>query len=108
LDTFAEAPRFNAAGALYRQHSPSINMNYPPLQWQTYDIEFHAAKFDSSGKKTKNAVVTVIHNGVTVQDHYEITAKTGAGAAEGPTPGSIQLQGHNNPVFYRNVWVVEK
>jgi hypothetical protein len=108
LDNFAEAPRFNGIGALYRQHSPSINMCYPPLQWQTYDIEFHAAKFDPSGKKVKNAIVTVIHNGVTVQDHYEITAKTGAGAQEGPTPGSIQLQGHNNPVFYRNIWVAEK
>jgi 3-keto-disaccharide hydrolase len=108
LDSFAETPHFNGCAAMYRQHSPSINACYPPLQWQTYDIDFHAAKFDASGKKTKNAVVTVIHNGVTVQDHYELTAKTGAGAPEGPTPGSIQLQGHNNPVFYRNIWVVEK
>jgi len=108
LDNFAEFPRFNGIGALYRQHTASVNMCYPPLQWQTYDIEFHAAKFDASGKKVKNAVVTVILNGVMVQDHYEITAKTGAGAKEGPTPGAIQLQGHDNPVFYRNIWVVEK
>lgn len=108
LDTFAEFPRFNGCGGIYRQHSPILNMSYPPLQWQTYDIEFRAARFDAGGKKSKNAVVTVIQNGVLVQDHYEITAKTGAGAKEGPTPGAIQLQGHNNPVFYRNIWVVEK
>ncbi|HEY8750981.1 MAG TPA: DUF1080 domain-containing protein [Tepidisphaeraceae bacterium] len=108
LDSFAEAPRFNGCGAIYRQHAPKLNMCYPPLQWQTYDIEFHAAKFDADGKKTKGAVVTVNHNGVIVQDHYEITAKTGAGAKEGPTPGAIQLQGHNNPVFYRKVWVIAK
>jgi hypothetical protein len=106
LDNFAEFPRFNGCGGIYRQHSPILNMCYPPLQWQTYDIEFHAAKFDADGKKTKNASVTVNQNGVIVQDHYEITAKTGAGAKEGPKPGAIQLQGHNNPVFYRNVWVI--
>jgi hypothetical protein len=106
LDTFGHPPEFNGCGSLYRQHAPSVNMCYPPLRWQTYDIDFHAAKFDSSGKKIHNAVVTVKQNGVIVQDHYEITAKTGAGAKEGPEPGSIQLQGHNNPVFFRNVWVV--
>jgi len=106
LDTFGHPPEFNGCGSLYRQHSPSVNMCYPPLRWQTYDIDFRAAKFDSNGKKTHNAVVTVKQNGVIVQDHYEITAKTGAGAKEGPEPGAIQLQGHNNPVFFRNVWVI--
>jgi len=106
LDTFGHGPEFNGCGSLYRQKSPLVDMCYPPLQWQTYDIEFHGAKFDASGKKTQNATVTVNHNGVIVQDHYSITAKTGAGAREGPAPGPIQLQGHNNPVFFRNVWVV--
>ena len=106
LDTFGHPPEFNGAGSLYRQHSPIVNMCYPPLRWQTYDIDFHAAKFDSTGKKVHNAVVTVKHNGVVVQDHYEITNKTGAGAKEGPEPGPIQLQGHHNPVFFRNIWVI--
>ena len=106
LDTFGHPPEFNGCGSLYRQHAPGVNMCYPPLRWQTYDIDFHAAQFDPSGKKIHNAVVTVRQNGVIVQDKYQITAKTGAGAKEGPEPGSIQLQGHNNPVFFRNVWVV--
>ncbi len=107
LDTFGHPPEFNGAASTYRQTAPKINMCYPPLRWQTYDIDFTAARFDASGKKTNNAKVTVRYNGVIVQDHTELTNKTGAGKPEGPQPGSIQLQGHNNPVFFRNIWVVE-
>jgi hypothetical protein len=108
LDTFGHAPEFNGSGSIYRQHAPGVNMCYPPLQWQTYDIEFHAAKFDAGGRKTQDAEITLNHNGVIVQDHYKITNKTGAGHAEGPAPGPIWLQDHHNPVFFRNVWIVEK
>ncbi|HEV2688623.1 MAG TPA: DUF1080 domain-containing protein [Bryobacteraceae bacterium] len=108
LDTFGHKPEFNGMGSTYRQTAPLINMCYPPLQWQTYDIDFTAAKFDSSGRKTRNAVVTARVNGVLVQDHTELTNKTGAGKPEGPEAGPIQLQGHNNPVFFRNIWVIEK
>jgi hypothetical protein len=108
LDTFGHPPEFNGAASTYRQTAPKINMSYPPLRWQTYDIDFTAAKFDSQGKKTKNAVVTVRYNGVVVQDHTELTNKTGAGKPEGPQPGPIQLQGHGNPVFFRNIWITEK
>ena len=108
LDTFGHPPEFNGCGATYRQTSPKVNMCYPPLRWQTYDIEFQAAKFDDSGKKIHNAVVTVRQNGVIVQDHTELSNKTGAGKPEGPAAGPIQLQGHNNPVFFRNIWVIGK
>lgn len=108
LDTFGHPSEFNGCGSMYRQHAPILNMCYPPLQWQTYDIHFQAAQFDASGKKTHNAVVTIKHNGVVIQDHYELTNKTGAGNKEGPEPGPIWLQEHHNPVFYRNIWIVEK
>jgi hypothetical protein len=108
LDTFGHPSEFNGIGSMYRQKAPLVNMCFPPLQWQTYDIDFQAPKFDAEGKKTQNAIITVILNGVTVQDHYEITAKTGAGKPEGPQPGPIYFQDHHNPVVFRNIWIVEK
>ena len=56
-------PEFNGAASTYRQTAPKINMCYPPLRWQTYDIDFTAAKFDPQGKKIKNAIVTVRYIG---------------------------------------------
>ena len=83
-------------------------MCLPPLSWQTYDIDFEGARYDGE-KKTKNAVMTVKLNGVLVQDHVEVPhTTTAAGTKEGPEPGPIQLQNHGNPVFYRNIWIVEK
>lgn len=95
------------SGEIYKQKVPDVSMNYPPLSWQTYDIDFQGAQFDGD-KKVKNAVITLKHNGVVVQDNYEITAKTGAGDKEGPTPAPIKLQNHGNPVFFRNIWLIEK
>ncbi len=95
------------SGEIYKQKVPDVSMNYPPLSWQTYDIDFQGAQFDGD-KKIKNAVITLKHNGVVVHDKYEITAKTGAGKAEGATPAPILLQNHGNPIFFRNIWLIEK
>lgn len=108
LDSFGLAGKNNECGGIYSKTEPSVNMCLPPLVWQTYDIDFTAAKFDGEGKKTKNAVITVKHNGVTIHDKVEIAGPTGGGKKEDPTGGAIQLQGHGNPVFYRNVWLVKK
>jgi hypothetical protein len=85
-----------------------VNACFPPLSWQTYDIDFEAARFDAEGKKTKNAIATVRHNGILIHDHVEIPGSTGGGHPEKAEPGPIQLQGHGNPVFFRNIWIVEK
>ena len=95
-------------GCLYKFKLADLNMCFPPLAWQTYDITFTAATFED-GKKTKNARITVIHNGVKIHDDVELPQGTGAGAkkeeiAEGP----IVLQGHGNPIRYRNVWLIKK
>ena len=82
-------------------------MCLPPLAWQTYDIWFTAARFDSEGKKTKNARITVKHNGIKIHDDVEIKNKTGAGKKEEPTRRPIRLQDHGNPVVFRNIWIVE-
>lgn len=106
LDSFGLDGKLNEAGALYQTKTPDVNMCFPPLYWQTYDIYFTAAKFDDADKKTANARITVYHNGITVQDDFEIPNKTGGGHQEGPGPGKIKLQHHSNPVVFRNIWIV--
>jgi hypothetical protein len=109
LDSFGLAGRDNECGGIYKIASPSINMCFPPLSWQTYDVDFTEAEYDASGKKTKNARMTVRHNGVVIHDDVELPNRTTASPlAEGPEPGFVHLQDHGNPVRYRNIWVVEK
>jgi len=108
LDSFGQPLNAGVCASVYRQTPPAFIMSYPPLSWQTYDIDFEAPRWDAQGKKVKNAVITVRHNGVLVHDKREVTSKTGAGKPEGPTPGLILLQNHGNPVFFRNVWIVDK
>ena len=109
LDSFGLKGENNECGGIYTLAKPALNMCYPPLAWQTYDIDFIAAKYDDGGKKTKNAVVTIKHNGVAIHENLELKEPTpGNGKPEDASGGPLQLQGHGNPVFYRNIWVVAK
>jgi hypothetical protein len=92
--------------ALYSKKTPDKNAAKPPAQWQTYDIEFKAPKFDASGKKTANARITVVWNGEKVHDDVELEGPLPGGTGEKPEGGGIRLQDHGNPVRYRNIWVV--
>lgn len=92
------------AGSLYKLKKPDQLVSRPAGEWQTYDIVFRAARF-KDGKKSENARITVVHNGVVIHDDFEIPRKTGAGKPEGPEPGPIKFQGHHNPVKFRNVWI---
>lgn len=92
-------------GCLYKFKLADTNMCLPPLVWQTYDITFTAPKF-ADGKKTANARVTVLHNGVKIHDDVELPKGTGAGGGRKEVPkGPIVLQGHGNPIRYRNIWI---
>ena len=107
LDSFGLSGENNECGGIYTQHKPKPNMCFPPMRWQTYDIEFTPAKFDESGKKVKNARATVKHNGVTIHDDIEFPKECPGGQKEEAKPGPFQFQNHGDPVVYRNVWVVE-
>lgn len=109
LDSFGLAGRNNECGGIYEIKDPDVNMCLPPLSWQTYDIDYTAPKFDDGGKKTVNARVTVRHNGVVIHNDVELPRATrGNPLEEGPRPGPVYMQDHGNPVYFRNIWVVEK
>ena len=109
LDSFGLKGENNECGGFYTIAKPLVNMCLPPLTWQTYDIEFTAAKFDASGKKTADARATVKHNGVLIHDNVALPKTTTSApiSTEGPT-GPIHLQNHNNEVRYQNIWLVKK
>ena len=96
------------AGAVYGQHPPLVNVCKAPGQWQTYDIIFHAPKFDGS-KLVRPADMTVLQNGVLIQDHWILTGPTAwkERPPYSPHPDKLplSLQDHGNPVRYRNIWI---
>jgi hypothetical protein len=108
LDSFGLKGANNECGGIYSVKDCDVNMCYPPLVWQTFDIDFTAAEF-KDGKKVNNARITVRHNGTLVQDNVEVDRATSAAPKpEGPEPGPIYLQDHHHPVRFRNLWFAEK
>jgi type 1 glutamine amidotransferase/mono/diheme cytochrome c family protein len=109
LDSFGLEGKMNETGGIYSIRDPDLNMCFPPLTWQTYDADFQAAKFDSDGNKIADAILTVRLNGVVVQQSVALKNKTTAAPVkEGPDPGPVFLQGHGNPVLFRNIWAVPR
>ena len=106
LDSYGLEGADNECGGIYQIAKPLVNMCAPPLQWQTYDITFHAAKIDTTGRKVTNARITVVHNGVVIRDNLELPKVTGGAVSEQEgQPAGLLLQDHGNPVQFRNVWV---
>ncbi|HZE96914.1 MAG TPA: family 16 glycoside hydrolase [Planctomycetota bacterium] len=103
LDSFGLKGENNECGGIYTIAKPAVNMCLPPLQWQTYDIEYHLA---SDGKP---ATMSVLHNGVKIHENVELKKHTTSAPDNGAddTPGPLHLQDHGNPVAYRNIWLVE-
>jgi hypothetical protein len=106
-DTYADGQ----AGAIYGQYPPLANASRPPGEWQTYDIAFRRPRFDKVGKLLEPARLTVIHNGILIQNNEEILGRTTwleslPYEAHGDR-GPIKLQDHDHPVRYRNIWIRE-
>lgn len=99
-------------GSLYKQAIPLAKASVPSGEWNSYDVIFHAPEFDESGVKTKSATITVLHNGILIQDHFELLGTTEyigwpKNTAHGPAPIKLQDHGDFSGVSYRNIWVRE-
>lgn len=99
-------------GSIYKQSVPLAKASVPSGEWNTYDIIYHAPEFNDNGEKTKSATITVLHNGILIQDHFEIKGTTEYIGWPKNNPhgkASIMLQDHgdNSRVSYRNIWVRE-
>lgn len=100
LDSFGLEGARNECGAFYGRRLPDVNMCYPPLAWQTYDVEFSDPEVDNDGKPKSKIRATVRHNGVVIHESYETRDKTAP-------LRRLHLQKHGNQVQYRNIWYVE-
>lgn len=112
LDSWENPTYFDGqAAAIYKQHPPLVNASKRPGEWQTYDIVFEGPRFDPGGKLIRPAIVTVFHNGVVVQNHFELIGETQydrpAEYSPHPEKQPIHIQFHGNPVRFRNIWVRE-
>ena len=108
---FERLSKFARCGGIHEMVGPRINMSFPPLSWQTYDIEFTAAAPPATDRKTAPAMISVQHNGITFHDKF-VLPPAAPGRPDSATtagrPGPIFLQDHGNPVRFRNIWVVER
>lgn len=112
LDSYINQTYFDGqAASLYKQWPPLVNACRKPGEWQTYDVIFDAPKFDGEGKLLKPAYVTVLHNGVLVQNHSELMGTTAWDRPPAYEPHAerlpLQIQDHGNPVRFRNIWLRE-
>jgi hypothetical protein len=112
LDSFENVTYADGqAAAIYGQYPPLVNASRSPGQWQAYDIIFTAPRFKSDGSLESPAYVTMLHNGVLVQNHTALIGAMAYRAVGEYTPhgskGPILLQDHGNPVRFRNIWVRE-
>ena len=111
LDSYTNKTYFDGqAGAIYSQQAPLVNCCRPPGQWQTYDIIYHVPRFTDDGALITPGRVTVLQNGVLIQDNVSIKGVT-TGSPAKYTKHNLKeplvLQDHGNPVRYRNIWVRE-
>ena len=112
LDSYENETYTNGqAASIYKQSPPLVNATKAPGEWNTYDIIFTAPRFNENGLLLSPAKLTVLHNGVLVQNNYELRGPTEYIGIPNYTKHDeklpIHLQDHGNPVSFRNIWVRE-
>ena len=114
LDSYENKTYSNGqAGSIYKQAIPLANASKKPGEWQVYDVIWNAPKFNADGSVQTPAHVTVIHNGVVVQNNYELKGETtyiGQPQYKKYESAPIKLQAHGDksePISFRNIWVRE-
>ena len=112
LDSYDNKTYFDGqCASIYKQSPPIVNASRPPGEWQTLDVIFTAPVFSEGGELVRPAYVTVLHNGLVVQNHFELQGGTSYVAAPKyeahPEKAPLDLQFHGNPVRFRNIWVRE-
>ena len=112
LDSYGLAGDNHECGSIYGKAAPKVHMCGPPLVWQSYDITYHAPRFDASGNLVKKGRITLDHNGKVIHEDLELPFSERAVKArrqrpDSRTPGRITLQHHGDPVEFRNIWIVE-
>ena len=111
LDSYESQTYSNGqAGSIYKQSVPLVNATRKPGEWQVYDVVYTAPRFSENGRVTIPAYITVLHNGVIIQNHTQINGPTeykGLPVYIAHGKASLKLQDHGNPVSYRNIWVRE-
>ena len=110
LDSYESKTYVNGqAGSMYKQSPPMVNAMKPPSEWEVYDVIYNAPKFDEkNGALLEPGYVTVLQNGIVVQNHTQLQGTTeyiGTPQWTAHGDGPIKLQDHGNPVSYRNIWI---
>lgn len=104
LNSAPRAPADNECGGFYAIKAPDYAMAFPAGVWQTYDIEFHAPKWNGT-QKAADAWTTIYHNGTMIHNHLVLPHETASGVKERPAERGFRLQDHGNKVQYRNIWI---
>lgn len=107
LDSYGLAGYYNECGAFYRFKAPAVNMCAPPLQWQSYDVSYTAARFDENGQVESWPRFTVSHNGKIIHRDLELKETKDGKLKQPPSKAMpLSLQSHGARVQFRNIWVV--